>query len=103
MEVYTIESEAYKAQQESLNLLRKLFLDTVEELKEAKDNKWMSVAEVMQFTGFSRQWLMMRKHDIGYFQDGKDLRFWKPDLIKFMELRSVKPKINKTLLKLQRS
>lgn len=103
MEFYAIESEAFKSQQESLNLLRKLFLDTVEELKEAKDNKWMSVAEVMQFTGFSRQWLMMRKHDIGYFQDGKDLRFWKPDLIKFMELRSVKPKINKTLLKLQRS
>lgn len=101
MEVITIESSAYKELLQTLTLQRTLFLETVAQLKEAKNDKWMSVSEVLEYTGFSRQWLMARKNDIGFFQDGKDLRFLKSNVIKFMSLRSVEPKINKTLLKLK--
>jgi hypothetical protein len=102
MKVITIKSKDYKAQQENLAILRELFLKTVEELKEAKQDKWMSVEEVAEFTGFSRDWVYDHKEDIGFFHNGGHLKFWKPDVMKFMELRSVKPKINKTLLKLQK-
>ena len=45
MEVVTVESTAYKTQQRDLDLLRELFLETVTELKQAKQDKWLSVLE----------------------------------------------------------
>lgn len=102
MDVIVVDSEAYKQQEETLNLLRKLFLDVVAELKEAKNERYLSVEEVSELTGFSKDWVYARKTDIGFFQEGKDLRFWKPNVLKYMALRSIEPKVNKVFKTLHR-
>jgi hypothetical protein len=99
MEVIVIETEAYKQLQHHLENIERLFLDTVAELKELKNEKYWSVADVMEYTGFSSDWVLARKEHFGFFKEGKDYRFFKANVIKYMSLRSVEPKINRQLLK----
>lgn len=101
MDVMVMETEAYRQLERRLETMERLFLQVVEELKEAKNDRWMSVKEVMEYTGFGIDWVMARKQHFGFFQDGKDLKFWNPNVIKYMSLRSVEPKIDRQLLKLK--
>lgn len=103
MEVITIESETYKEQEARLRLLEKLFLQVVAELRETKNDRWIGVKEVREFTGFSTNWIMARKLDFGFFQDGKDLKFYKPNVMAYMISRSIDPKINKQVAKLRKA
>lgn len=101
MEVIVIESGAYKELVDTLALQRTLFLEVVSELKTLKNEKYWSVSDVMEFTGFSKDWVLARKEHFGFFQDGKDLKFYKPNVMRYLELRSVAPKVNRQLLKLK--
>jgi hypothetical protein len=102
MEVIVMESIAFKTIMARLENLENLFLKTIKKVEDSSLDRWMSVEEVAEFTGFSKDWVYDHKEDIGFFHNGGHLKFWKPDVTKFMELRSVKPRINKTLLKLQK-
>lgn len=90
-EVIVIDSEVYKEQNARLAMMEKLFLNVVNELHDKENERWISVQQVMEYTGFSRQWVMNRKDVLGFFQDGKDLRFWKPDVMSFMSTRAIHP------------
>lgn len=60
-------------------------LQTIERLNKEnislKDNRLMSVGDVADYTGFSKQWVVSHKEEIGYSQIGtKDLRFYKDNV-----------------------
>jgi hypothetical protein len=97
MEVVVIEAEAFQQLLARIENMEKLFLETVKDFKDKSNERWLTIFEVAELTGFSRAWVYHRKDYIGFFQEGKDLRFWKQDVIKFMNLRSIEPKINKAL------
>lgn len=103
MEVITIESAAYKELLQVISLQMTLFLNLVEELKDTKNEKYLSVEEVCELTGFSKDWVYARKADIGYFSEGKDLKFWKPNVLKYMSQRSIEPKVSKVFKTLRRA
>lgn len=86
MDVIVIESQAYKdivgMFETTLNTVTKL----AEENKKLKDDRWMSLKEVMKYLGFGKEWVLARKSELGYFQVGcKDLKFRKSKIDLYME------------------
>lgn len=97
MNAITIESETFK---EIVNMVSAI-LTTVErqsnELKTLKDNRLMSVKEVMEYTGFGVSWINSHKADIGYVQIGaKDLKFYKAHVDAYLMKHFVQRKIRKS-------
>jgi len=97
MEVIVIESEAYKQLITRIENIERLFIEAISELKEAKNDRYWSVEEVAEFTGFCESWVRKRKEHMGFFQEGKDLKFLKSNVLKYMSQRSVDPKVNRAL------
>jgi len=62
------------------------------ELLKLKDNRLMSVDEVVEYTGFSRTWVLEKKEEIGYAATGKDLRFYKEDIDAFFRGKFIQMK-----------
>lgn len=62
------------------------------ELLKLKDNRLMSVEDVIEYTGFSRTWVMEKKDEIGYCATGKDLRFYKDDVDAFFRRKFIQIK-----------
>lgn len=87
MEGLFFESAAYKEMMYKLDVVFKAVTAPVKET-----DKWMSMEEVVEYTGFSRTWVMHRKNKIGCFSDGKGLRFKKSNVDKYMEANSFKVK-----------
>ena len=53
----------------------------------------MSIKEVMEYTGFGRHWVLSKKEDIGYFQDGsKDMRFYKENIDAYFRAHHIQRK-----------
>lgn len=87
MEVIVIESEAYKNLMFKIDTLFKALTKPVKE-----EDKWLTMEEVMEYTGFKYSWIMTRRSRIGYFRDGNGLRFKKANIDKYMEANSFKIK-----------
>lgn len=64
--------------------VEKLFKEVSQELKDAK-KPYMTAQEVMDFTGFSRDWITDHKHDIGCSVRSGQLKFRRKDVEEFME------------------
>ena len=82
-----IESKAYQNFMFKIDTLFKAFTKPIKE-----EYKWMSVEDVVNYTGFSKTWVVVLKYKIGCFEDGKDLRFKKANIDKYMESNSFKLK-----------
>jgi hypothetical protein len=90
MNVITIESEAFAALERKMDNILNIYLETLS--NSLKENRLMSVSDVIQYTGFKSNWINERKADIGYFQDGKDLRFYKADVDAYFKKNFIKRK-----------
>ena len=87
MEGLFFESSAYKEMMFKLDVVFKLATKPVKE-----EDKWLTMEDVVSYVGFSRTWVMYRKNKIGCFKDGKDLRFKKSNVDKYMDANSFKVK-----------
>lgn len=84
-EFKVLTAEEYQELKQDLACMRKLFTDAVSELKQLKDNKLMSVAEVCEFSGYGEAWVLRNKDKIGFSQATGSLRFFKEDVIAFFK------------------
>lgn len=66
------------------------------ELISLKDDRWMSVDEVSDYTGFGPKWVAARKEKFGFFQDGKDIKFKKSNVDAYLKRNSIEPKIKQS-------
>jgi hypothetical protein len=55
MEVIVMESSAFKTIMARLESLENLFLKTIEKVEDSSLDRWMSVKEVTEYLGYSRQ------------------------------------------------
>ena len=63
-----------------------------QELKHLKDDRWMTLQEVQEYTGFSYDWVYKRRESIGFFQEGSSIRFKKSVVDAYMLANSITPK-----------
>jgi excisionase family DNA binding protein len=85
MEVQVFDSAVVKELTRKVDYFGSLIAQVLEENKSLKNDKWMSVSEVTEYTGFGYKWIEDRQQEIGYFQDGKDKRFKKADIDAYMK------------------
>ncbi|AMR34188.1 hypothetical protein A0256_23410 [Mucilaginibacter sp. PAMC 26640] len=79
----------------SLLNLEKTMMDAISKLSDTK-NKYLSVHEVTQFTGFGKKWVQDHKQDIGFSTVGGCLRFKREDVESFMSQNYFKSKSKKS-------
>lgn len=54
---------------------------------------YMTTQQVLDYTGFAKDWLIARQEDIGYYQDGKEKRFKRADIDEYMNKHRIQRKI----------
>jgi len=86
MDVIVIESPAFKKLMDRL--------DRIEEATKKDGDRWLSMKDAQDYTGFGKDWLNARKEEIGYFQDGcKDIRFYKSNIDKYFKAKTILRKV----------
>lgn len=89
-------TDQFTAMMQDMACMRTLFLNAVAELKALKDNRLMSVKDVMEYTGFGKDWVNEHKENIGYSQPGgRDIRFYKEDVDKYFASNKIQRKLRK--------
>jgi len=92
MEVIAIESNTF---QELVTMFRTVCneADTYKrENKKLKEKKLLSAREVADLTGFNEKTIKLKKEEIGYFTDGKDVKFKPENVDAWIEERHIKPR-----------
>ncbi len=87
-EVITIESQAWKSIMFNIERAMQTTEQIARELRQVKEDRWMTLEEVAEFTGFKSTWITARKRDLGGFKQGKGLRFKKSKVDQYMEEHS---------------
>jgi hypothetical protein len=86
-----VETASLQALITSIEDMKMTVVSTMEELKNAKKD-YLTVREVMEITGFTKQWVTNYKQNIGFTCVGSHLRFKRQDVEDFMNRFYVKPK-----------
>lgn len=68
---------------------------TLNQLKD-KSKPYLSTAEVMLLTGFSKNWVLLNKDKIGFSKLGKDLIFKRSDVADYIEQNYFKIKTKRS-------
>ena len=83
----------------ALNDLKNMFVESQRMVRELatenaalKSKKLLSVAEVAEMTGYSTVTINRRKEEIGFFTEGKDIKFKPSDVDAWIEENYIKPK-----------
>lgn len=82
--VAIVDNEVFQSLIAKIENVEKRFNEVSEELKNSK-KPYMTAQEVMDYTGFSRDWITDHKHDIGCSTRGGQLKFKRKDVEDFME------------------
>lgn len=83
----------------ALDDLKRMFIETNEmarrlavENAALKAKKMLSVSELANITGYSERTIRDRKHEIGFFTNGNDIKFKVSDVDAWIEKNYIKPK-----------
>jgi uncharacterized ferredoxin-like protein len=60
-----------------------------QELLKLRDNRLMSVEDVIAYTGFKNSWVLQHKEEIGYCATGKDIKFYKDDIDQYFKAKKI--------------
>ncbi len=73
---------------ESQRMVREL----ARENADLKKRKLLTVSDVAKLTGYTERTIRDRKHEIGFFTEGKDIRFKISDVDSWIDRYYIKPK-----------
>lgn len=92
MEVRVIETSAIQKFEEMFIAACKRIEEAADEKKFYHEKRLLSAKEVGRLTGFSQGSILKRKHEIGFFTQGKDIRFRMKDVEKWIEQNYIRPR-----------
>lgn len=84
MEVLVVESPIVQKWETMFNKVCELHEEAVVENKKLKEKLWLSAHEVADMTPYTKATILLRKHEIGFKQDGKNTIFYKPDVLEWI-------------------
>lgn len=91
MEIIAIESATFQE-------MKTMFSDAIVQVKELSaenfilKNKYLTPLEVGKLTGYNEKTIKIKKEEIGYITQGRDLKFKMEDVTRWMENYYVKPR-----------
>jgi excisionase family DNA binding protein len=84
--VSIVPTETLQALIGTVEKMELIVVSTLAQLKEFETKKWMTINEVVEFTGLSRSTVNVHRIDIGFSGSGNCIRFKRSDVEEFMEL-----------------
>lgn len=93
MEVITIEHQTFREMESMFNQLVKINSDLKKENEKLKKKKLLSSDEVAEMVGYKEATIRLKKKEIGFFTEGKDV-FFKPEAVDaWIERNYIKPRV----------
>lgn len=93
--VQVIEAKALQHLTDMFEKSQKMVLDLARENADLKKRKMLTVSEVAKITGYSDRTIREKKHEIGFFSEGKDIRFKIDDVDRWIENNYIRPRKTK--------
>lgn len=81
MEVLVVESPIVTKWENMFTRMCEMHESALEENKKLKEKQWLSAQEVADLTPYKPATILARKSEIGFKQDGKNVIFYKPDVM----------------------
>lgn len=92
MEVIVIDSPAFQKMETMFSELVKMNRQLAEENKSLQLKRLLSVKDVCDITGYSENTVLRRKEEIGFFCEGKDIKFKPVDVDNWIDRNYIKPR-----------
>lgn len=93
MEVTIIEVERFNRLENMFSTTCEMLASATQRIKSmADDEQWLTTSEVAAITKYEEKTIRSKKHEIGFHGQGKDLKFKKKDVMKYMESYYIRPR-----------
>lgn len=92
MEVVVIEAEAFKAMQAMFNEVVRLHKELADDAARRRDKRLLTAKEVAEMVGYRYATIKLKKHEIGFFSEGKDVKFKLKDVEAWIDRNYIKPR-----------
>jgi hypothetical protein len=91
-EVIVIESETFQKMQNMFSELVRMNRKLAEENKNLQLKRLLRVEDICTMTGYSKNTVLRRKEEIGFFCEGKDIKFKSADVDNWIQSYYIKPR-----------
>jgi len=96
MEVITIEHKAYQQLIGSIEQISETLSAIKAENDLLKADRYLTMKEIIEYTGHGVRWIETRREAIGYYQDGKEITMKKSDIDRYLAKHFVKRRLSKS-------
>lgn len=84
MEVLVVESPIVQKWESMFTKMCEMHEIALEENKKLKEKLWLSAQDVADLTPYKAATILARKHEIGFKPDGKNVIFFRPDVMEWI-------------------
>lgn len=87
-----MESETFKKMQDMFEEVVRLHKELSDDVKRLKDKRLLTPKEVAELVGYNPNTIKQKKHEIGFFSEGKDVKFKLKDVEAWIDRNYINPR-----------
>lgn len=87
-----MESAAFKEMQDMFKEVVRLHKELVDDAARRRDKRLLTAKEVAEMVGYRYGTIKLKKHEIGFFSEGKDVKFKLKDVEAWIERNYINPR-----------